>query len=197
MIDFYEGWNLRNRLMQDGYLTSADDIDDGILMEQKIYNLVREKYNWEPAAPTNEPNPSEAYENYLERQTPTSRLCYIADIAADWDGFRTLRGVGGLIDEIIACIAPPCRSEHDVLEEVKLTKMFKDIPDFLNTRVTKDSLPFTWNFDESDIDAVFKWCREHDDEYVFSFGEGNRAANGEIIGYPITIQKGITDNDVV
>ena len=194
MIDFYEGWELRNRLIADGYLTSDDNMENGHDMAMKIYELAREHYGWKPAEPICNPKPSKEYAEYLEKMTPTSRLDHIYGIAIDWDGFRTIRGIGGLVDEIISCTIPPCISEHEVLEQVKLTKMFKDIPDFLNTRVTEDKIPFTWNFDNDDVGEVTKWCKGHG--YLCEINTFNRAADGEMIGVPITIKKG-TQNDFI
>ena len=194
MIDFYEGWELRNRLIADGYLTSDDNMENGHDMAMKIYELAREHYDWKPAEPICNPKPSKEYAEYLEKMTPTSRLDHIYGIAVDWDGYRSIRGIGGLVDEIISCTIPSCISEHEVLEQVKLTKMFKDIPDFLNTRVTEDKIPFTWNFDNDDVGEVTKWCKSHG--YLREINTFNRAADGEIIGVPITIKKGTEDDSI-
>jgi len=160
----------------------------------KIYELARKHYNWKPAEPIYNPKPSKEYAEYLEKMTPTSRLDHIYDIALDWDGYRTIRGIGGLVDEIISCTIPLCISEHEVLEEVKATKHFQNVSDFLDTCILKDKLPVTWNFDNDDVGEVMKWCNNHD--YSFTINTFNRAANGEVIGVPITIKKG-TENDII
>lgn len=187
MIDFYEGWDLRNRLLQDGYLTPQDDIADGKKMMRKIYSLAREHYDWMPATPQPNPLPTEEYECSLKQQTATTRLNHIHDIAIDWDGYRAIRSLGGLIDEIIACTVPQCRTDREVLEEVKLVKMFNNVTDFLNTRVSEDKLSFTWNFDPNDVHEVFDWCDEHG--YKYELYIPNMTCNGETIGYPIVIKK--------
>lgn len=195
MIDFYEGWDLRNRLIKDGYMSEDEDIYDGREMMMKIYELARKYYDWKPAEPSNDLQPSKEYTEMLELQTPTSRLDHIYDIAIDWDGYRTIRGLGSLINEIIECTMPSCRSEHDVIEEVKLVKMFDSVEDFLNTRVKEDKMPFIWNFCGEDVEKVMNWSRLHN--YTPIFNQCNRATNGEKIGYPIIIKKEANNNDTI
>ena len=195
MMDFYEGWDLYQRLMHDGYLPTECNIEDGKEMMIKIYDLAYEHYDWKPAEPCSPANPSKEYREFLEQQTPETRLSHIYDIAIDWDGYRDIRGLGGLVDEIISCTIPPCKSEHDVLEEVKATKKFNDIYEFLNINVKEDKLPFSWNFDVDDLRNVKKWCKEHN--YVYTINDANRATSREKIGYPVTIKKGFDENDSI
>jgi len=192
MIDFYEGWNLRNRLIADGYLRLEDEVGNGRDMAMKIYELAREHYDWKPAEPTSHPKPSQEYAEFLESMTPTTRLNHIYDIAIDWDGNRGIRSLGNLIDEIISCTIPPCKSESEALEEVKLVKNFESVFDFLDTHVTEDKLPFTWNFDGIDVNEVRKWCKNNNYEYRINIH--NYATNGKIIGTSITIMKGMKDD---
>ena len=187
MADFNEIWELRNRLMQDGFYTEDEDDADGVIMEQKIWKLAREHYNWNPPSPENRTKNSEIYEKFLKAQTPTSRLNHIYDIAIDWDGYRSVRGLGGLIDEIINCTIPPCISDHEALEQIKIAKLYKDIPDFLKAKLSAHNEPFTWNYDFEDVDTVYKWCDDHSYKYIFNCI--NYATDGTKIGCSITITK--------
>lgn len=195
MADFYEIWDLRNKLIGEGYYTPSNEVVNGHDEEEKIWKLAREHYGWEPPEPDPMPRPSVEYEKYLTTLTCESRLKHIYDIALDWDGFRGCRGLGGLIDEIIACTVPKCMSDTEVLEQVKLTKMYKDIPDFLSSRVSQKTLPFTWNFAEEDIDAVIDWSNNNG--YNASFQEVNYSSKREIIGCAITISKKDEENDTI
>lgn len=194
MIDFYEGWELRNRLIADGYLKPEDEVENGRDMAMKIYELARKHYDWKPAEPISNPKPSKEYAEYLEKMTPTSRLDHIYDIALDWDGNRGIRTLGYLVDEIISCTIPLCISEHEVLEQVKLTKKFQSISDFLDAQIIKEDVPFTWNFDNDDVGEVTKWCNNHD--YSRTINTFNRATNGEVIGVPITIKKKVENDNI-
>lgn len=195
MMDFYEGWDLYQRLMRDGYLSTECNVENGKEMMIKIYDLAREHYDWKPAEPCSPAYPSKEYKEFLEQQTPETRLGHIYDIAIDWDGYRDIRGIGGLVDEIISCTIPPCKSEYKVLEEVKTVKKFDNVYEFLNTNVDKEKLPFSWNFDVNDLRDVKKWCEEHG--YLYTINEANRATNREKIGYPVTIKKGFDESDFI
>lgn len=41
------------------------------------------------------------------KMSAQERLEHIRDIALDWDGYRSAKGLGGLIDEIRACCVAP------------------------------------------------------------------------------------------
>lgn len=187
MADFFEIWDLRNKLIQDGHYTPSDDITNGKEMEQKISELAREHYNWTPPEPIPSPHPSKEYEEFLKTQTCESRLNHIYGIALDWDGYRGCRTLGSLIDEIISCTVPKCMSDSEVLEQVKLVKMYKDVPDFLSSRVSSDKLPFTWNYLDEDIEQVSDWCEENG--YEAKFGSFNYSSKRELIGCAVTITK--------
>ena len=48
---------------------------------------------------------------WLDTQTAEERLSTIKDICVDWDGYRTAAGLGGLVNEIWAYAAYPCKNE--------------------------------------------------------------------------------------
>lgn len=58
---------------------------------------------------------------WLDSQTAEERLTTIKDICLDWDGYRTAAGLGGLINEIWAYAAYPCKNKAHVmsLDEIK------------------------------------------------------------------------------
>ena len=49
----------------------------------------------------------------LDEQTAKERLQSIADICEDWDGYRTARGLGALVNEIWALAAYPVKENKD------------------------------------------------------------------------------------
>lgn len=195
MADFYEIWDLRNKLIAEGYYTPSANVANGHEEEEKIWKLAREHYGWEPPEPDPMPRPDKKYEESLMAQTCETRLKHIYEIALDWDGYRGCRGLGSLIDEIIACTVPKCMSDTETLEQVKLTKMYDGIPDFLSSRVSSKSLPFTWNFAENDVWEVLDWSDKNG--YKAMFRDVNYSSKREIIGCAITITKEDEEEDAI
>lgn len=188
MIDFFEGWDLYQKLLNDDYLCPTDVIGlNGHELEALVYKLAKEHYNWVAAEPIIEPKPSEEYEKVLSLQTAESRLNHIYEIAIDWDGARSIRSLGNLVDEIIACTIPLCVTDSAALEQVKFTKMFEDIPDFLNNRTTTQGLPFTWTYLTDDISKVLDWAEEKG--YEATLHNINYSSLREPIGGVITIKE--------
>ena len=75
---------------------------------------------------TCEPTPtSKLIEKYgyerLKFLSPKERLQEINEIAFDWDGYRTVRGLGELLDEIrTICIMPYAKEEEEEKKEEEI-----------------------------------------------------------------------------
>lgn len=192
MIDFYEGWNLRNRLIEDGFMTPNDDIQDGVKMMLRIADLAREHYNWAPAEPTISREPNDAYLRELETQTAYDRLNHIWDIAIDWDGYRTIRNLGGLLDEIIACAETKTKPVAQVIQELETFRAYGSHKEFL----TSQSFPLVYAFPEEEFHNIFDWCEEND--YDAEFLGNNYSDEGNIIACVFSIRKKEhINNDIV
>lgn len=111
MADFTEIWELRNKLILDGLYPMDEGGESGIELERKITALAREYYNWEAPSPRKIANgyngniPVGAEE--LSNMTPKERIEDALDILLDWDGYRSVRGLGDLIDEVRERLAWP------------------------------------------------------------------------------------------
>lgn len=186
MMDFYEGWELRNRLIQDGFLSPHDDISDGTEMDLKIEKLAREHYNWSPKEPTNE-DLNDEYCEKLEEQTDSERLHHIWEIAIDYDGYRTYRGVAGLLDEVIACCQVKTKNINTILHEIEVFNQYETIDDFMNYHFSLGKSSFKYAFPIDKGSAVKKWCEENG--YETKFLTFNMNEEGEIFAIALKIER--------
>lgn len=124
MCDFVEIWDLRNKLILDGlYPMNEGEPVDGLSLEKKITRLAREHYGWE------EPKPRKLSDmpvgaSDLADMTPLERIEDAVDILQDWDGHRTVRGLGSLIDEVRERLAFPHFTMQSYVDDAK--KYWKD-----------------------------------------------------------------------
>ena len=183
MIDFYEGWDLRNRLIEDGYMSPDEDIKDGIKMMLRIKDLAQEHYGWTPSEPATSPKPNDAYLEQLETQTAYDRLHHIWNIAVDWDGYRTIRGLGSLLDEIIACAGVKTKPVAQVIQELETFRTFKSCNDFLSSQ----SYPLTYSFPEEEFANIYDWCKKNN--YEVEYLGNNYSDDGNIIGCAFSIYR--------
>lgn len=180
MIDFYEGWDLRNRLIKDGYMSEDEDIYDGREMMMKIYELARKYYDWKPAEPSNE-EISGLYREFLMQQTANDRIHHIWEIAVDYDGYRSYRGCASLLDEIIGCAQVEVKKEIKVLKELEIFNRYKTCEDFFNTV----KIPLCWAFPVEKWGEIEEWCEKNN--YSSEFLCFNHNENGEAIAIAIKI----------
>lgn len=54
----------------------------------------------------------------MQYETANERLNSIHDLLVDWDGYRTIRGMGELIDEATIWAREPCMKECTLIDEV-------------------------------------------------------------------------------
>lgn len=184
MLDFYEGWELRNRLIADGFLSSDENIEDGKEMDLKIEELAREHYNWKGKEPSSSIEISDVYREMLEQQTPSDRLCHIFDIAIDYDGYRTYRGCASLLDEIIDCTQVKTKSNNDLLNEISIFNRY-DCNSFLNSKI--NDIPYYWSFPSEALNNVENWCDENNCKANFECF--NRDDEGNTIAIALKIEK--------
>ena len=140
MADFIEIWSLRNRLILDGYYDPKKFVEiDALQMERQIRKLANEKYGW------NSPEPSQyklkEYEiDYIGRMTPEERVSYVKNFLTDWDGSRTIRGVGGLVDKAISVLRYNRYANPQTLENAKRFWDNTTIDEFLKSETLIDNL---------------------------------------------------------
>ena len=193
MMDFYEGWELRNRLIADGFLSPDENIKDGIEMDLKIEALAREHYNWKGKEPSSSVEVINAYREMLEQQTPSDRLCHIFDIAIDYDGYRTYRGCARLLDEIIACTQVETKTENQVLNEIMAFNKYKNCDEFLYAK--ESQIPYCWSFPISKWKEVDNWCDNNN--YIARFLCTNCDMNGQTVAVALKIDRKDINNDIV
>lgn len=107
MCDFVEIWDLRNKLILDGFYSKNDDEPvDGLELEKKITRLAREHYGWEEPKPklNNELNNllTDEIKKDLMKMDIYERIQDALNIMIDCDGYRGCRGLISLIDEVRA-----------------------------------------------------------------------------------------------
>lgn len=119
MCDFVEIWDLRNKLILDGfYPTGKNEPVDGLELEKKITNLACEHYGWEEPKPR-KINDIPTGASDLVSMTPLERIEDAVDILNDWDGYRTVRGLGSLIDEVRERLAFPHFTVQSYVDDAK------------------------------------------------------------------------------
>lgn len=182
MVDFYEGWNLRNRLIHDGYLKPQDEVEDGIEMMRRVMDLAREHYGWEAAEPTDY-KMSDLERDSLAQQTANDRVSYIWEIAVDYDGYRSYRGCAGLLDEIIGCTQVETKAEKQVLDEIEVFNTYKDYRDFFSIH----KMPLLWSFPIGEWRKIVEWCDENN--YSNDFLCLNHDDKGEVIAVAMRIDR--------
>ena len=192
MIDFAEAWNLRNRLINDGYLTPYDDITDGEGMEKRIAELAHKYYNWKWAQPSQRMGMvSSQYKAELENQTANDRLCHIWEVAVDWDGFCSVRTLGALIDEILDYTAIKCKSMSRVIEEMRIFNSYDNIADFLGAQ----SYPLYWSYPPDKFNEIRQYCRANDIDVHFVCE--NRDDDGNVVAVVLRIKRKEDINDII
>ena len=186
MMDFYEGWNLYQRLMRDGYLPSNYTIEDGTDMDLKIEELARQHYNWTAKEPEHIELNSE-YRESLEQQTASDRLHHIWEIAIDYDGYRTYRYLGRIMDEIIACSQVKVKDDEAVLNEMRIFKQYNNAASFMEHHCSVCPVPFRYSFPAEDWKNVESWCEENG--YDAKFLGFNSAKDGHVLAVALKISK--------
>ena len=193
MMDFYEGWNLYQRLMRDGHLPVNYTIEDGKAMDLKIEELAKKYYNWKPKEPEDEPM-TDSYREGLEMQTASDRLHYIWEVAIDYDGYRTYRGTAALLDEIIGLTQVKVRSDEAVLNDMKIFNQYEGAADFMNSHCSLCPVPFRYSFPAEEWKNVESWCEEHG--YNAKFLGFNVAKDGHVLAVALKISKKEDGDDV-
>ena len=194
MMDFYEGWDLYQRLMRDGYLPAEFSIENGVDMDLKIEELAREHYNWTSKEPIYG-EPLKEYREMLEQQTDSDRIHHIWEIAVDYDGYRTYRALGGLVDEIVACAQVKTKSIAQVLNEIKAFNQYEGAADFMNSYCAMKSVPFSYSFPINEWMNVEKWCENNG--FNATFLCFNIGEDGETIAAALKIERKDNKNDII
>ena len=162
MCDFVEIWNLRQKLILDGYYDPTHEID-GLAMERQIMELARKHYNWKEPEPGNINIKYEETKEWLECMTAEERLSEISGILLDWDGYRTVRGLGGLIDEVLSYA---CYKKYRSIEDLKRCINFwkaTDIKTYLDGFKEDSYIKFTVPNDK--MVFIKEWCKENHKHY--------------------------------
>ena len=183
MLDFYEGWELRNRLITDGFLSPDENANDGKAMDLKIEKLAREHYNWRGKEPSDK-QIIDVYREMLEQQTANDRLGHIWDIAIDYDGYRTYRGCAALLDEIIECAEVKTKSNSELLNEISVFNKY-GCDTFLNSKI--NDTPYYWAFPPEAFDTIKRWCSENGCNAIFECF--NRDDEGRVVAMALKIEK--------
>lgn len=184
MLDFDEGWDLYQRLCKDGYLTLNNEI--GKELESKICGLAQKYYNWTPKEPSNS-NVSEGYREALEMQTDLDRLSHIWEIAVDYDGYRTYRGLAHLLDEVIACCQVKTMDISNVLHDVMIFNQYETIDDFMNCHFNFKEKSFIYSFPVEKWRDIENWCEDNGFKTVFL--TLNRDKEGESFAVALKIER--------
>lgn len=145
MCDFVEIWDLRNKLILDGFYPKNDDEPvDGLELEKKITRLAREHYNWQPPEPRKLSDMPVGAED-LASMTPLERIEDAVDILHDWDGYRSVRGLGSLIDEVRERLTFPTFTLQEYVDEGEKFWENKTVEDYLNSRKFKREIKVVQN----------------------------------------------------
>ena len=129
-------------------------------MEREIMRLAREHYNWKEPEPSYDEIKYPETKEWLKCMTAEERLSSISGILLDWDGYRTVRGLGGLIDEVLSY---SCFKNYRSIKELEYWINFwktHDIKQYLNEN--KKSI---YTVPSSKMEEVKEWCKEHNKDY--------------------------------
>ena len=98
-----DGFRMCNQMDYDAYSRLHDGISelDDLLKAQELPPVKPEKLE-------------ERTTKWLDKMTAEERLKEIAAILNDWDGYRTAKGLGGLINEIWAYALYPVKAQEPV-----------------------------------------------------------------------------------
>lgn len=174
MADFTEIWDLRNRLVLDGLYPQEADPVDPLELERKIMRLAAQHYGWTAPEPHSGLYEYKDYriEDALACMTPMERIDDVLGILIDWDGYRSCRGLGALIDEVRARLAYPEFLSEDILEKEFEYWQHNTIEDLINNNETfmqdiedtKDGSGsyFIDIYSMRDWPTLHQWCKEEE-----------------------------------
>lgn len=163
MADFVEIWSLRNSLILDGHYDGNDPVDP-LELERKITDLAYKYYFYEPPEPLHVLAKEPVGAEHLGEMTPKERIRDALDILLDWDGCRSLRTLGELVDEVRERLAyPKFESEINILAQQMYLKGIDVKTVFLRALNSLERQGYMEEiFFVKDLPIVRALCEEHD-----------------------------------